>query len=74
MRHLCFRRETLAVSLSLLLAGATAAAVPGDEPKQTPGNTILFRLAEPVKPQTFRRPIRFSMERVIDRFGNPQPG
>ncbi len=45
----------------------------GDEPKQTPDNTISVRLAEPVKPQTFPRPIRFYVEAVIDRSGNPQP-
>ena len=55
------------------LFGTTAAAAPGDEPKQTPENTISIHLAEAVKPQTFPRPICFYLENVIDRSGNPQP-
>ncbi len=57
---------------SVLFAG-TVLLRAGDEPKQTPDNTISIRLTEPVKPQTFPRPIRFFIEAVIDRSGNPQP-
>jgi hypothetical protein len=44
-----------------------------DDPKPTPENTISIKLAEPVKPQTFPRPVRFFIAEVIDRGGNPQP-
>ncbi len=57
---------------SVLFAG-TLLLRAGDEPKQTPDNTISVRLTEPVKPQTFPRPIRFFIEAVTDRSGNPQP-
>ena len=43
------------------------------EPVQTPKNTIRIELAEPVKPQTFPRPIRFWVSEVVDRSGNPHP-
>lgn len=45
----------------------------GEEPKPTADNTISVKLANEVKPQTFPRPIRFFIENVIDRSGNPQP-
>jgi hypothetical protein len=44
-----------------------------DEPKPTAENTISIKLANPVKPQTFPKPIKFYIENVIDRSGNPQP-
>ena len=69
-------RSFLLLAGVLLVVAASAKAVAwagGDEPKQKPDNTISIQLAEPVKPQTFPRPIRFYIEAVIDRSGNPQP-
>jgi hypothetical protein len=66
------RISWLAVATSLALVCAAGAAS-GDDPKPTPENTISIKLAEPVKPQTFARPIRFYVENIIDRSGNPQP-
>jgi hypothetical protein len=43
------------------------------EPKQKPENTIHVDLSEPVKPQTFPKPITFFVDKVIDRSGAPQP-
>jgi hypothetical protein len=43
------------------------------EPKQTPENTISLKLPEPVKPQTFPRPLKFLVVNVIDRTGDPRP-
>lgn len=50
----------------LILQGKT-------EPKQTPENTLSLKLPEPVKPQTFPRPIKFLVVNVIDRTGDPRP-
>jgi ribosomal protein L12E/L44/L45/RPP1/RPP2 len=44
-----------------------------EDPKPTPANTITVQLAEPVKPQTFSRPLKFFLVDVIDRSGNAQP-
>jgi hypothetical protein len=57
----------LFLGLNRVCPGAT------DEPKQTPQNTISVRLAVPVKPQTFPRPIKFYVPNVIDRTGDPRP-
>jgi len=43
------------------------------DPKPTPENTISIQLSEVVKPQTFPRPLKFFVEDVIDRSGNPRP-
>ena len=56
--------------LSLLFLTLTAV---GEEPKPTAANTISVKLINEVKPQTFSRPIKFFVENVIDRTGNPQP-
>jgi hypothetical protein len=50
----------------LILQGKT-------EPKQTPENTLSLKLPEPVKPQTFPRPLKFLVVNVIDRTGDPRP-
>jgi hypothetical protein len=50
----------------LILQGKT-------EPKQTPENTLSLKLPEPVKPQTFPRPVKFLVVNVIDRTGDPRP-
>ena len=54
----------LAFALPLLLLRFSAAA---DEPKPTPENTISIKLENEVKPQTFPRPIKFFIEKVVDR-------
>lgn len=58
-----------ATQASWVAASARAA----DEPKPKPENTITVQVAEPVKPQTFPRPLNFFVADVIDRSGNPQP-
>jgi len=57
----------------LLFVAPACLRAAGDEPKQTPENTISVRLGDPIKPQTFPRPIRFYLDKVMDRTGNPQP-
>ena len=59
-----------AATVSVLLSASVQAA---EEPKPTPENTITIQLAEPVKPQTFARPLKFFLVDVIDRSGNAQP-
>ena len=59
-----------AFALPLLLVRFSAAA---DEPKPTPENTISIKLENEVKPQTFPRPIKFFIEKVVDRSGSPEP-
>jgi len=44
-----------------------------EDPKPTPENTIHVQLAEPVKPQTFSRPLKFFLVDVVDRSGSAQP-
>ncbi len=56
----------------VLLIGAANRSF-ADEPKPTPENTISVKLETPVKPQTFSRPIKFYVDKVIDRSANPQP-
>jgi len=56
--------------LTTALACGTAYA---DDPKPTPANTIHVELAEPVKPQSFARPLKFFVVDVTDRSGNAQP-
>jgi hypothetical protein len=54
-------------------AGLVSPVARGDEPKPTPENTIHVGLTEPVKPQTFVRPIKFFVGEVTDRSGSAQP-
>ena len=56
--------------ISLFLIATSAL---GEEPKPTPNNTISIKLENEIKPQTFTRPIKFFIEKVIDRSANPQP-
>lgn len=44
-----------------------------EEPKPTPENTISIKLGSEIKPQTFPRPMKFFVDKVIDRSANPQP-
>jgi hypothetical protein len=48
-------------------------SAPADEPKPTPENTISVKLVDEIKPQLFPRPVKFFVDKVIDRSGNPQP-
>jgi ribosomal protein L12E/L44/L45/RPP1/RPP2 len=58
----------------VLIAGALLAAkARAEDPKPTPENTIHVQLAEPVKPQTFSRPLKFFLVEVVDRSGSAQP-
>jgi hypothetical protein len=56
--------------LALLLITVTVSA---EEPKPTSDNTISVKLENQIKPQTFPRPLKFFVENVVDRSGNPQP-
>ena len=59
-------QTALVVSLLVL-------SVAAEEPTPNAQNTISVKLKNPVKPQTFPRPIKFFIENVIDRSANPQP-
>jgi hypothetical protein len=48
-------------------------AVRAGDPQPTPDNTIHIKLAAPVQPQKFPRPIKFFVGDIVDRAGNPQP-
>jgi hypothetical protein len=63
-------RRLLCFALFPLLLAFSAAA---DEPKPTPDNTISIKLDYEIKPQSFPRPLKFFVDRVIDRSANPQP-
>lgn len=56
----------------MLLICATAMLRAADEPKPTPENTISIEIPS-VKPQAFARPMKFFIDKVIDRSGDPQP-
>jgi hypothetical protein len=56
--------------LLLFLVTLTALA---EDPKPTPSNTISVKLENEIKPQSFPRPIKFFIDKVIDRSSNPQP-
>lgn len=66
--------RTVCVQAGVLLAcGLISLRVRADDPKPTPDNTIHVELSEPVKPQTFRRALKFFVADVTDRSGNAQP-
>jgi len=44
-----------------------------EEPKPRPDNTISIKLENEIKPQTFPRPLKFFVDKVVDRSANPQP-
>src|SRR6266571_9037636 len=60
-------------TVALLALSAETTVAFADEPKPTPDNTIHVELTEPVKPQAFARPLKFSLTDVTDRSGNAQP-
>ncbi len=57
----------------LALCAVSTVQARAEDPKPTPVNTITVQLAEPVKPQTFSRPLKFFLVDVVDRSGNAQP-
>ena len=61
------------IVLTALVALLLVLSVAAEEPTPNAQNTISIKLENPVKPQTFTRPIKFFVENVIDRSGNPQP-
>jgi hypothetical protein len=56
-----------------LCLGFAARANSAVEAKPSPDNTIHVKLAVPVTPQKFSRPMKFFVGDVVDRAGNPQP-
>lgn len=72
MSLLSFRSTIPAVFL-LALSCKTACALPADEPKPKPENTITILLGDPVPPQKFEHPPKFWIAGITDRSGNPQP-
>src|SRR6266436_3167168 len=67
------RRITRVQWCVLAMCALLAVQARAEDPKPTPENTITVQLAEPVKPQTFSRPLKFFLVDVIDRSGNAQP-
>ena len=57
----------------LLACALWATKARAEDPKPTPENTIHVEITEPVKPQTFPRPLKFFVVDVIDRSGSAQP-
>jgi hypothetical protein len=68
-----FRRVNPVQWCVLTLCALLTVQLRAEDPKPTPENTITIQLAEPVKPQTFPRPLKFFLVDVIDRSGNAQP-
>src|SRR5579872_446910 len=60
----------LVVSFLLMFVALSATA---EEPKPTPENTISINLVTQIQPQTFTPPVKFFVDKVIDRSANPQP-
>lgn len=60
------------IAALLLLIGATVMLRAADDPKPKPENTISIEIPS-VKPQTFAKPVKFFVDKVVDRSGDPQP-
>lgn len=60
------------ILLATCLASAACLAS-GNDAVPKPENTIHVKLAAPVMPQNFARPVKFWIGDVVDRAGNPQP-
>jgi hypothetical protein len=58
---------------ALMMCALLAIPARAEDPKPTPENTIHVEIAEPVKPQTFPRPLKFFLVDVVDRSGSAQP-
>src|SRR5260370_18325105 len=68
-----FRRVAPMQWCVLIVSALVAVKARAEEPKPTPENTIHVQFAEPVKAQTFSRPLKFFLVDVIDRSGSAQP-
>jgi len=68
-----FRRVAPIHWCVLVVYALTSVKAGAEDPKPRPENTISVQLTEPVKPQTFSRPLKFFLVDVIDRSGNAQP-
>ncbi len=66
------KRCPQAVLIGALLIVFGGTVLRADEPKAKPENTLSISV-EPVKPQTFPSPVKFFLDKVVDRSGNPQP-
>ena len=67
------RGHILFFSAFVFCASLVTSPAAAEDPKPTPSNTISVKLENEVKPQTFSRPLKFFIEKVIDRSANPQP-
>ena len=67
------RLRALVIPLVAFLGTGCLWSLAAKEPAQTPENTLSVKLAEPVKPQSFSRPVKFFVKNAIDRSGDPQP-
>lgn len=68
-----FSRGASMKSCVLLACALWATKARAEDPKPTPENTIHVEVTEPVKPQTFPRPLKFFVVDVVDRSGSAQP-
>src|SRR5258708_23441873 len=58
-----FRRVAPVQWCVLAMCALSTVQARAEDPKPTPVNTITVQLAEPVKPQTFSRPLKFFLVR-----------
>jgi len=57
----------------VILIGIFSVLLMGGEPKPTQKNTITLDKGQPINPQAFARPLKFFIDKCIDRSGNPRP-
>jgi len=67
------RTRKFLYGVSLLCPIFLALVAAAEEPKPRPDNTISIKLENEIRPQTFARPLKFLIDKVIDRSTNPQP-
>ncbi len=67
------RARKFLYSASLVCPIVLALIAAAEEPKPRPDNTISIKLENEIKPQTFSRPLKFFVDKVVDRSANPQP-
>ena len=67
------RARKFLYSASLLCPVFLALVAAAEEPKPRPDNTISIKLENEINPQTFPRPLKFFVDKVVDRSANPQP-
>lgn len=66
------RPEVLKIAAVILLICNAGVLLAANDPKPTPENTVSIQV-QTVKPQAFVRPMKFYIDKVIDRSGDPQP-